>query len=240
MIVREIDEIKEKLDALSRKDFEASISFFEKGIALLYEAFDIAKSRNESGAAATSDVAFSLNEGVRSKHGDYLKKFKLLRGDTSYKSITFHRAGEHVIVAGVRENKEEEKKLLQVEMYSKDGEFVRSALIQTDDINGFEVRGITMTTEGRIAVVVGGYVRDQDNGLKRDVTVGMGKNRDGKAGPKQQKSPKNITDAQGMIHRYFTHEYLNMAERNSCGEEDLTDEEEEKEELDLRVIQQYK
>ena len=67
LIVREIDDIKSKLDALSRKDLEASISFFEEGIALLYEVFDIVKSRNERGAAtaqAACDEAFSLVEGI--------------------------------------------------------------------------------------------------------------------------------------------------------------------------------
>ena len=68
LIVREIDDVKSKLDALSRKDLEASISFFEEGIALLYEVFDIVKSRNERGAAtaqAACDEAFSLVEGIR-------------------------------------------------------------------------------------------------------------------------------------------------------------------------------
>ena len=68
LIVREIDDIKSKLDALSRKDLEASISFFEEGIAFLYEVFDIVKSRNECGAAtpqAACDEAFSLVEGIR-------------------------------------------------------------------------------------------------------------------------------------------------------------------------------
>ena len=67
LIVREIDDIKSKLDALSRKDLEASISFFEEGIAFLYEVFDIVKSGNERGAAtaqAACDEAFSLVEGI--------------------------------------------------------------------------------------------------------------------------------------------------------------------------------
>ena len=67
LIVREIDDVRSKLDALSRKDLEASISFFEEGIALLYEVFDIVKSRNECGAAtaqAACDEAFSLVEGI--------------------------------------------------------------------------------------------------------------------------------------------------------------------------------
>ena len=67
LIVRKIDNIKSTLDALSRKSLEASISFFEEGIALLYEVFDIVKSRNERGAAtaqAACDEAFSLVEGI--------------------------------------------------------------------------------------------------------------------------------------------------------------------------------
>ena len=49
VIVREIDDIKSKLDGLSRKDLLASISFFEEGIELLYEVFDKARSRSEGG-----------------------------------------------------------------------------------------------------------------------------------------------------------------------------------------------
>ena len=69
LIVREIDDVKSKLDALSRKDLQASISFFEEGIALLYEVFDKARSRSEYGALTTQaacDEAFSLAEGIRS------------------------------------------------------------------------------------------------------------------------------------------------------------------------------
>ncbi len=47
LIVREIDDIKSKLDGLSRKDLLASISFFEEGIELLYVVFDKARSRSE-------------------------------------------------------------------------------------------------------------------------------------------------------------------------------------------------
>ena len=47
LIVREIDDVKSKLDGLSRKDLLASISFFEEGIELLYEVFNKARSRSE-------------------------------------------------------------------------------------------------------------------------------------------------------------------------------------------------
>lgn len=40
MIVREIYEIKKKLDGLARKGLLASISFFEEGIVLLYVVFE--------------------------------------------------------------------------------------------------------------------------------------------------------------------------------------------------------
>jgi len=63
LIVREIDDIKSKLDGLSRKDLGASISFFEEGIELLYDFFVKARSRSEHSAATTQaacDEAFSL------------------------------------------------------------------------------------------------------------------------------------------------------------------------------------
>ena len=43
LIVREIDDIKSKLDGLSRKDLVASISFFEEGIGFLYKVFEEAR-----------------------------------------------------------------------------------------------------------------------------------------------------------------------------------------------------
>ena len=47
LIVREIDEIKSKLDGLARKDLLASISLFKEGIELLYEVFESARPSNE-------------------------------------------------------------------------------------------------------------------------------------------------------------------------------------------------
>ena len=80
--------------------------------------------------------------------GDYLDKFKLQRIGYNYTRITFHRAGEQVVVAGTLAFKP-----LQFEIYSKDGEFVYCAEIAIDGGIRF-VRGITMTTKGRIACVV--------------------------------------------------------------------------------------
>ena len=53
LIVREIDDIKSKLDGLSRKDLVASIMFFEEGIGLLYKVFEEARTTSEHDAATT-------------------------------------------------------------------------------------------------------------------------------------------------------------------------------------------
>ena len=81
-------------------------------------------------------------------NGDHLKKFKL-QGCYSYPRIAFHRASEHVVVAGV----EQEKDLLHVEIFTKHGEFVRNTQIHEEGIH--YLQGMTVTTEGRIAVVCG-------------------------------------------------------------------------------------
>jgi len=68
LIVRELAEVKSKLDGLSRKDLLASISFFEEGIELLYEVFGKARSRNqgdEEPVQAACAEAFSLAEEMR-------------------------------------------------------------------------------------------------------------------------------------------------------------------------------
>ena len=68
LIVKEIEDIKSKLDALSRKDLEASISFFEEGIVLLYEVFKIANARSECGAVtaqAACTEAIPIIEGIK-------------------------------------------------------------------------------------------------------------------------------------------------------------------------------
>ncbi|XP_078378079.1 uncharacterized protein LOC144661252 isoform X2 [Oculina patagonica] len=82
---------------------------------------------------------------IFSEHGEHLNKFKL-QGRYWSPRIAFHRASEHVVLAG----KEPEKDLLLVEVYTKDGEFVRSTQIHEERIG--DVEGITVTTEGRIAV----------------------------------------------------------------------------------------
>ena len=91
LIVREIDEIKSKLDGLTRKDLLASISLFKEGIELLYEVFESARSSSkhrEITAAATAgaeqfDIAkeirklelSSLDESATRKLGSAKKRF---------------------------------------------------------------------------------------------------------------------------------------------------------------------
>ena len=57
LIVREIDEIKSKLDGLARKDLLASISLFKEGIELLYELFESARPSTEHRAIAAAATA---------------------------------------------------------------------------------------------------------------------------------------------------------------------------------------
>ena len=93
LIVREIDEIKSKLDGLARKDLKTSISLFKEGIELLYEVFESARPSSEhrtKTAAATAcveefDIAkemrklelSALDESATRKLGRAKKKFEL-------------------------------------------------------------------------------------------------------------------------------------------------------------------
>ena len=69
LIVREIDEIKRKLDGLARKDLLASISLFKEGIELLYEVFESARPSSEhrtiTAAAIASVEQFDIAKEIR-------------------------------------------------------------------------------------------------------------------------------------------------------------------------------
>ena len=74
LIVQEMDDIKSKLDGLSRKDLKSSISFFKEEIEYLYNVFDKTRPKSESGSAAAQaatgtatavNEALSLAKGVR-------------------------------------------------------------------------------------------------------------------------------------------------------------------------------
>ena len=100
LIVREIDEIRSKLDGLARKDLKTSISLFKEGIELLYEVFESARPSAEhraKTAAATAcleefDISkemrklelSALDESATRKLGRAKKKFEEARlGATS-------------------------------------------------------------------------------------------------------------------------------------------------------------
>ena len=59
LVVRDIEDIKSKLDGLARRDLLASISFFKEGIELLYDVFQKARSRSERGAITAQEAAGS-------------------------------------------------------------------------------------------------------------------------------------------------------------------------------------
>ena len=83
---------------------------------------------------------------IFSEHGDHLNKFKL-QGCYSFPKTAFHRPSEHVVVASI----ENEKNLLHVEIYTKDGEFVRSTQIHEEGID--DLQGMTVATDGPIGAV---------------------------------------------------------------------------------------
>ena len=60
MIVREIDDIKSKLDGLARKDLLTSISYFRRGVVHLFELLDKVKSE-EDGSVSDSGFINPLN-----------------------------------------------------------------------------------------------------------------------------------------------------------------------------------
>ena len=68
LIVREIDEVKSKLNGLARKDLKTSISHFKEGIELLYEVFESARPSSEHKILteqAASVEAFPLSREIR-------------------------------------------------------------------------------------------------------------------------------------------------------------------------------
>ena len=89
---------------------------------------------------------------IFSEDGDYLDKFKL-QGRYDSCRIAFHQlsewsSSEHVVIAG----DEEEEPVVVVEIFTKDGEFVRSSQIHEERIG--DISGITVTSDGQIALLV--------------------------------------------------------------------------------------
>ena len=83
---------------------------------------------------------------IFSEQGDHLNTFDL-QISMVYSRIAFHRASQHVVVAGYKNN---DTDILHIEIYTKDGEFVRSTPVNMGQ--SLPLLGMVVTTEGRIAV----------------------------------------------------------------------------------------
>jgi len=112
------------------------------GEGTLKNAFDITAAND--GRVMVVDW---LNSCVHifSEDGVHLNNFKL---QVRYSKIAFlfHRESESVVIAGERGFP------LHVEVFTKDGDFVRSTQIHEEPI--LSIQGVTVTTDGRIAVLL--------------------------------------------------------------------------------------
>ena len=104
---------------------------------------------NDGGVIVASGGRDSYWVNAFSKKGKRLHHFKVERS-FDYLQTTFHQASEHVVVAGINVERGKENHL-EVLIYTKEGEYVRSIQYEEEDI--LYVRGITVTTDGRIAVI---------------------------------------------------------------------------------------
>ena len=120
------------------------------GERTLKDAYDI--TANNDGRVLVLDKHASCVHTF-SEDGDHLNQFKP-QGCYNCPRIAFHRASEHVVIACVKGVKYHPRLVtrLHVEIHTKDGEFVRS--IQIEKKGFFVVKGMTVTMEGRIAVVL--------------------------------------------------------------------------------------
>ena len=85
---------------------------------------------------------------IFSEDGHYLDKFKLKERGYISSSIAFHQLTEHVVIV-----RNKELVAVVVEIFTKDGEFVRSSQIHEERIDS--ITGMTVTRDGRIAVLLG-------------------------------------------------------------------------------------
>ena len=93
---------------------------------------------------------------IFSEDGDYLGSFEL-QGRCVSPIIAFHQASEHVVIAGTEKSRTGPD-LLRVELFTKDGEFVRSTQSpQIPEVGIYITRGMTVTKNGRIAVLLGEF-----------------------------------------------------------------------------------
>ena len=64
IVVRELDDIKKKLDGLSRKDLLASISFFKDGVSELYISLEISGESCETPSTSQAHTEDDESEGA--------------------------------------------------------------------------------------------------------------------------------------------------------------------------------
>ena len=84
---------------------------------------------------------------ILSEQGDHLNTFDL-QISMAFSKIAFQRASQHVVVVG---DKDYNSDILHIEIYTKDGEFVRSTPVNMGQ--SYHLIGMAVTTEGRIALV---------------------------------------------------------------------------------------
>ena len=96
---------------------------------------------------------------IFSEQGNHLNTFDL-QISMMFSRIAFHRASQHVVVVG---GEDYDTDILHIEIYTKDGEFVRSTPVNMGQ--SYSLIGMAVTTEGRIAVAT------RFAGLRRKVII---------------------------------------------------------------------
>ena len=84
---------------------------------------------------------------ILSEQGDHLNTFDL-QISMAFSKIAFQRESQHVVVVG---DKDYNSDILHIEIYTKDGEFVRSTPVNMGQ--SYYLIGMAVTTEDRIALV---------------------------------------------------------------------------------------
>ena len=82
---------------------------------------------------------------IFSEDGDYLDRFELQGRDGIFPKIAFHQLTESVLIAVMT-------LVVGVDIFTKDGEFVRSTEIHEQRIE--YIAGMTVTRDGRIALLL--------------------------------------------------------------------------------------
>ena len=119
---------------------------FGKGVL---EVSSSVAAANDGGVIVATGGHDSYWVNAFSKKGKRLRHFKVERS-FHYLQTTFHRASEHVVIAGIHVERGKENHL-EILIFTKEGEYISS--IQHEEEDMVYVRGITVTADGRIAVI---------------------------------------------------------------------------------------